>query len=720
MTTGRLVSDIFTKYLNNIGGSSKEDIVKTRLVFAKLSTLNPDHRYYEKNKKIFQKCFTQEINNLTDGELEILFDQNIYKLNGISNATILTFIITAPNSFLYTSGIIYGGRANNERFKEYTLSECCCDVDLVSCYGGALRSLYYPLGVPTYYYASNNEKQLTLGLFFESYGDELVDNLYTIHVSGELPFDQDLILSRVMTQIEFEKFSKKNIYNVEDDEKVAGYSCFLRREIIHGCITSDILECLKKVSTKSEYSYILNCLNVESAVFYKKSDRILNFKEFRDDIIKSENMQIFDIESQCIKDKRSRKWYGVKLEGFVGKMVDERLLLKRKYKETKDPIHNATNEALKLIVNALYGVTASRFFTINNCVVANNITARARLGAWMMAKSLGLVQTITDGGFFSPRYILSLEKKTRLPGLESMSSYYKLVQHRSIKLKSLGDIDWNYFINNFGKNKEYDYEIVSKIDNIILKHITQFFSNYNLPFKFNVEVKIDNFSNKIVFFQKAHYGLLKWDPNDNNFSDLNFKIRGARVSKEFPINPYFKIMAGILNNNSFDKKIKKRYELFYVHSEILRFKSWKNERTKYIGKWNKKDENLFSFMEKHSANFKSVLPGNAIYSLRKEFHIHDTFLPLNDSKEFIKKEKEKSNPIPKYEKFLASNFDLLWEKLQNQSLAGNVSHLSIIEKDDDNIPFIEKNYKIETFINNKSIDLSQSEINELISLDETL
>jgi excisionase family DNA binding protein len=38
---------------------------------------------------------------------------------------------------------------------------------------------------------------------------------------------------------------------------------------------------------------------------------------------------------------------------------------------------------LKLLINTLYGVLTSRHFAVGNTVVSNNITARARLGAWM-------------------------------------------------------------------------------------------------------------------------------------------------------------------------------------------------------------------------------------------------------------------------------------------------------------------------------------------------
>jgi hypothetical protein len=56
----------------------------------------------------------------------------------------------------------------------------------------------------------------------------------------------------------------------------------------------------------------------------------------------------------------------------------------------------------KLFVNTIYGALSSRFFSIGNVVLANNITARGRVGVWMLSKALRLRQSITDGGIYEP------------------------------------------------------------------------------------------------------------------------------------------------------------------------------------------------------------------------------------------------------------------------------------------------------------------------------
>ena len=73
------------------------------------------------------------------------------------------------------------------------------------------------------------------------------------------------------------------------------------------------------------------------------------------------------------------------------------------------------------MVNTLYGSLVCRHFAIGNTVVANNITARACLGVWMLAKALGLRQTITDGGIYQPAAVPHLKPDAKCPGLDTLS-----------------------------------------------------------------------------------------------------------------------------------------------------------------------------------------------------------------------------------------------------------------------------------------------------------
>ncbi|MFM6205670.1 hypothetical protein, partial [Planktothrix sp.] len=70
---------------------------------------------------------------------------------------------------------------------------------------------------------------------------------------------------------------------------------------------------------------------------------------------------------------------------------------RNKYKKEKNPVQ----EVLKLFQNSGYGVLACLYLSTNNLMASNQITAQARVGAWMMVNSLNGFAPITDGTAFS-------------------------------------------------------------------------------------------------------------------------------------------------------------------------------------------------------------------------------------------------------------------------------------------------------------------------------
>ena len=79
--------------------------------------------------------------------------------------------------------------------------------------------------------------------------------------------------------------------------------------------------------------------------------------------------------------------------------------------------HSSTQEFIKLIGNTVYGCIASAFFGgngtgLSNYIVGNNITARARVLAYSMAKGFHSLMSITDGGVFDANKVLSYRRKS--------------------------------------------------------------------------------------------------------------------------------------------------------------------------------------------------------------------------------------------------------------------------------------------------------------------
>src|SRR3569832_2440147 len=94
--------------------------------------------------------------------------------------------------------------------------------------------------------------------------------------------------------------------------------------------------------------------------------------------------------------------------------------------------HQSTQEFLKLIINTIYGCIASTYFGTNgtglsNYIIGNNITSRARVLTWCMAKGLHTLMSITDGG---------------------VADFNKALSYRRISLDIFANVADDNFINN--------------------------------------------------------------------------------------------------------------------------------------------------------------------------------------------------------------------------------------------------------------------------------
>jgi len=102
-----------------------------------------------------------------------------------------------------------------------------------------------------------------------------------------------------------------------------------------------------------------------------------------------------------------------------------------------------------MIINTTYDVFCSPYFPIENTVVVNNITARARTNVWMASRCLQGLQLITDGFQYTPLKVLSFRqnKMKKKPGFETLSNLALLKKHKSIQEISLSNINWEDIFN---------------------------------------------------------------------------------------------------------------------------------------------------------------------------------------------------------------------------------------------------------------------------------
>lgn len=247
----------------------------------KQSILNPMSSMYQQNKKflnVLDNCdslekLNQTINlnwvpgsENTGKELRRLFDRNstTYKFYQFASSKYL--IESSFNSTLIYLTLVSGGRTVNERPLECEIFHGA-DIDIAGAYGNVMKTLTFPLGIPrTISYNSNEIVKLKLKDFMKKFSDKIDGILYKIIVTGTLSFQQDLILSKIVSKQTLEKRHYK--FNPEETNsfKMTADLVLLRKEIQNGVITQPIWEILTKVCTNSELAEINN-LEIQAAIF---------------------------------------------------------------------------------------------------------------------------------------------------------------------------------------------------------------------------------------------------------------------------------------------------------------------------------------------------------------------------------------------------------------------------------------------------------------------
>lgn len=487
-------------------------------------------------KKEFLECYQRS-------GVSPLFGRKKKISNIVSGASITTIL----NKYSLTSGILngltQGGRTYNERWQEY-LAENVLDIDFVGCYSTALENFIYPIGLPTCYHQTFEEKKITLRTFLKAHEAELVPNLYTITISGTLDFSQNLLYSKLITANRLQRLKTKLETNDGENETLTGDFVILEKQLINTIITHDIWMVLKKICSPRELKTILD-MEVETALYYPRSQKVSKeelVKEWENvDLSETYGISKEDSRGENHYDYRPRIWAEIPLKNLIKPLREKREQLK-KDKKNKD-----LQEQYKLILNSLYGVLASPYFEVGNVVISNNITAKARVQIWMASRTLNGIQCITDGFQYQPMNIYKIEIKNnknsrRLPGLKKLSDLANLEESRVIKKGILGKKSEKEWIEYFNKPM-----INWEIDQYAKTHINEFWSHYDLQLDYNIEHKHEHTSKKMFYIKKAHYSTQSPD------GTLIHKYRGISPTKE-QIPQYYTIAESIINNTECELK----------------------------------------------------------------------------------------------------------------------------------------------------------------------
>lgn len=340
-----------------------------------------------------------------------------------------------------------GGRAKNERPEVTHYDGVVADVDLGGAYASFMNNRgIYPIGRPSILqmsessceacrssYETAKKEKVTLRQVLNKYEKTFVYGLMYMRVSKiqdkTLPI-QTLVQSQILpTLVKMSNYESDCDDNNDDTvEKIDGSLTLLTEEIIHGTLSLNELEILRRVCTKWEFSNLLDGLLVECMVWYPKEQRTENVMDvLGEPNLKDGTSHLFDV-GVVLNGKVNQniytigsKWYGIPMS----KMIAPLMSLRKVY-----PKKTPMNDLFKLFCNTAYGVLASVYFPTGNVCVASNITSTIRCGAWLMRTSLNTVQSITDGGACLLNKVHMPPQSMSLRGV-SLSNTYNSVYHSS-------------------------------------------------------------------------------------------------------------------------------------------------------------------------------------------------------------------------------------------------------------------------------------------------
>jgi hypothetical protein len=469
----------------------------------------------------------------------------IYSYDAISLASI-PFVKTLDlKKKVRTSSFVPGGRCVAERFREivhYNL----VDIDIASAYGAGLARFGYPIGTPYYYLVSVNKRGMSLRDFLSKFKKELVPGFWTISITHKnLGFCQDLIYSKCMTNM------AENTEIGEPSDHV-----LLKREILNGVLTANLLDIINRVATNAEKKSFFNA-EVTSAIIYLKSKKIETPEDWCHKVL-----------DKNVDAENNTYWFCFSLDEFVRPLLNKRAEIKKSMKiESKPELKLqlfGKQTALKLLCNCLYGTISSKYFRIGNLCVGNQVTASCRASSWVLGKALNPISTVTDGFFYQPLNVNKLNteaKSFRRPGLHYFSSPYRLAKHDHIKRVKLLNANWTdkkalNYIGNFSNDK---------LVQITMNHLLNFWEPYKLKILFEIEYKMESIAVRGVFYSKASNAIEKLD------GTITYKTRGYQESQNGVMNPLCVMMSYIMQGRlDFLPENRKFAERVHISPELYR------------------------------------------------------------------------------------------------------------------------------------------------------
>jgi hypothetical protein len=631
MTVGALVARTLERWL--YGQAPEPDLF--RFAVRKLGLLDPDDRRYKYSRWAFGSTLrnytqpralraTLAAGERPDDLAQFFRARLLY--TGLDGASVRWWASRPVTETLGYNALVHGGRCQREDPTRYAMDRGA-DVDISGCYGATLRETTYPIGLPTAWGYTTNETPEMFGRWLDRHEAQLVPGLWTATVSGSLGFEQDLIQSKLVKARDIKKAA------TDDGDEIPGDFVLLRREVHNGILTHDLLTAIRAVATAREWAQIRD-LRLVTAVAYLARDRQPSLGAWCEAVIRSTGA--YRWKNGNVKDDRSRDWAAVPLEGFVGRLADLRQAFKARKGLAATPEERSHCEGmdatLKLTVNTVYGVLASRFFPVGNTVLANNITGRARLGVWMLAKAMGLRQTITDGGAYAPDAVCHFGDGRRA-GFETLSRVWGWhAPHRQRWVRPMNGWDW-----------DGAWPDLKQLDDLAMDHVRSFWAPYDLEFAFEVEHKTT--FERAAFWGKADYAFLFPD------GSIRYAVRGKDKRQRDGQHPTFALLDNILEGDDAFPT-----DLSFSHRSILKISKYQVVQS-----------------SRGYESLKNHRPGDD-YREDRVARYNNTFHPLSDLDDYLsrkcRKKVNRGQIVRWFEKFASDGIEEVHRRMAGNRLSG--------------------------------------------------
>lgn len=578
-------------------------------------------------------------------------------------------------------GTFVGGGRNANEDPNTLFFENGLDADYSSCYGTGIISIPYCIGRPSVLRNDNGGFTYSLKTFLQKYKKELVPGCWYLVVGTkpgeEFNFNFDFLVSKIISSESLlKKIKEPN--SMAQNMHLTGDQVILLKEAKHSIIVHETLEIIDNVSTLKEKHDLYEKLHVITAVFYPKKLQCKNPKQFivnvsqYNKITKQNKKQKKNLElgvKDCLDDSRESNipgyWFSINMNDFAGKLIEKRSELKKSFYQTNNNQDNSKQNFYKLIINTIYGVTASRFFKISNLCFANNVTGKAKISVWMMSKAFNLKQTITDGGIYEINKVLTpWNCSKKKPGFDKLTNIHTEKDKNTLKLfqpLGYGNYDWNLYYDKLKKdpNNTEVQNFISLVDNLANEHLKNFYNFFNMEPKYNIEHKPSNIFFRASTIGRAHYYLY------TIFEKDIFKIRGTQEPKKESIaSPIY----SFLKNKAFadTQKVIEITELCYSQRNLLKSHNINTFKKRFEEWYINLDLSLHStvitkknfFIQFDTGKFKNYLQFKNLKSKKTDI-LSYCYLNINCIKKI-----DKNKLVINTEKFW-NNFLLISSEIQN-------------------------------------------------------